>query len=368
METKADFGSADLGGLQRVMGSIDLESCCDERLRELLACCGAGRRRIDGVETRVIREVKRRQAGPPRDGGSGGNSGGARGGDDGGGSGGGPDGGDGGRGRDGDGGAGTDGAEADSSGVDDRVRQGGGTSRREARRKIERAELADRFPILGRDLEDGLTNTENADSLAAAVKRLTDSECQRLAALDGELAAAALHHLATRIVPTPASTRTAGDGSDRRAHHPAGDDGAGGTARGSGHGADVGRGSGTTASTTGVGGSPCTPTARSPCADPTAPSNDGSHPRCPSPDGRTDQLPNSRVRRRSPARRPTAGARGRSTASTVRPDGQPPTSRPRTAARSEPTAGVGVGVARCRAARSRAARSRGLGDGDAPPR
>ena len=133
-----------LGSLEERMTATDLSALDAAELKALSREANTGLRVIEGYITRITAEAARREA------------------------------------------AGT------GTPAEDFARSGG-VSRRRAKRITERAKLASELPKLGSGIDEGSTNTENLDHLARRTTNLSESERKLLAAMDGEVAAAAAY-------------------------------------------------------------------------------------------------------------------------------------------------------------------------------
>jgi hypothetical protein len=129
-----------LARLEQKMGTIDLARLAEPDLRGLISELNRGHARIEGYLTRVARELRAREA------------------------------------------------AGSGPAAEDVLRDEGNVSADRAGAVNHRAGLTELFPNLGAGVESGAARTENADQVARAVARLTETERSRLAAHDREIA------------------------------------------------------------------------------------------------------------------------------------------------------------------------------------
>lgn len=132
-----------LANLERDMGSVSLGACSDEELKGLVRRALSGRQVIDGFVNQLTAEARRREAT----------------------------------------GSGTLAEEVIRSGVK--------ISNREAKTLDRRAGVGEVLPEVGDALDRGAARSENADTLARELEKLTDTQRTALAGIDGEIAPAA---------------------------------------------------------------------------------------------------------------------------------------------------------------------------------
>jgi len=128
-----------LAHLERQLTSVDLYACSDEALACLVGGVNQGRRRLEGYLTRIARVCSERE---------------------------------------------TQGSGAPAGDV---LRSGGEVSKRDADRLVRRGRVGGVLPCLGASAEAGDARPDNVDAVARLIDGLNDGECERLAALDGEI-------------------------------------------------------------------------------------------------------------------------------------------------------------------------------------
>lgn len=129
-----------LADLESDMRSVSLGSCSDEELKGLVQRALGGRQVIDGFVNRLTAEARRREAT----------------------------------------GSGTPAEEI--------IRSDGKISQREAKTLDRRAGVGEVLPEVGDAVDQGAARSENADTLARQLEKLTDTQRAALAGIDGEIA------------------------------------------------------------------------------------------------------------------------------------------------------------------------------------